>query len=297
MLDKRLSLSDKMFHIINYLFLFIFFAIVIIPILNVVASSISSPAAVVSRRVSIFPIDFTLDAYRYIFRSPRLIRGFLNTVFYTVAGTSINIALSIMAAYPIARKELKGRKIIIAIMFFTMLFSGGMIPTFLVVRDLGLFDTRWAMLLPGALSVWNVMIMRSFFQNTIPSELYESSAMDGASEMTILLKIVLPLSGPVIAVLTLFYAIGHWNSFFHGLIYLRSPDLLPLQVVLRNILTNAADMAELVEHITQAEVGRLALVEVLRYAIITAGTLPMVILYPFIQKYFTKGIMIGSIKG
>jgi len=297
MFDKRLTRSDRVFHFVNSILLFIFFAIVIVPILNVIASSVSSPAAVVSRRVSIFPVGFNLDAYTYIFRSQQLITGFLNTVFYTVVGTAINIAMSIMAAYPIARKELKGRKIIIAFMFFTMLFSGGMIPTFLVVRDLGLFDTRLAMLIPPAMSVWNVMIMRSFFQNTIPTELYESAAMDGCSEIKLLIRIVLPLSGPVIAVLTLFYAIGHWNAFFNGLIYLRSPELLPLQVVLRNILTNAASLAELVEHIPAADAGRLALVEVLRYAIITAGTLPMALLYPAIQKHFTKGIMIGSLKG
>lgn len=216
---------------------------------------------------------------------------------YTVTGTIINITLTMMAAYPLSRKELSGREVIIAFLFFTMIFEGGMIQTFLVVRDLGMYNTRWAMIIPTTLSVWNVMIAKSFFQNTFPSELYEAAEIDGCSELGIFLKIVLPLSGSIIAVLVLFYAVGHWNSYFNGLIYIKDKNLQPLQVVLRNILASTQYMSEMVDQMTTEQLNRLSLVEVMKYAIIVAGTLPVAILYPFIQKHFTKGIFIGSIKG
>jgi len=218
-------------------------------------------------------------------------------VLYTVTGTIINITLTMMAAYPLSRKELSGREVIIAFLFFTMIFEGGMIPTFLVVRDLGMYNTRWAMIIPTTLSVWNVMIAKSFFQNTFPSELYEAAEIDGCSELGIFLKIVLPLSGSIIAVLVLFYAVGHWNSYFNGLIYIKDKNLQPLQVVLRNILASTQYMSEMVDQMTTEQLNRLSLVEVMKYAIIVAGNLPVAILYPFIQKHFTKGIFIGSIKG
>ncbi|NLM10674.1 MAG: carbohydrate ABC transporter permease [Clostridiaceae bacterium] len=286
-----------MFNVIKSIYLIFAGLVVLFPLLNVVSSSLSEPAAVIGGRVTIFPIGINLEAYKYIFQSKDLITGFLNTVLYTVTGTIINITLTMMAAYPLSRKELSGREVIIAFLFFTMIFEGGMIPTFLVVRDLGMYNTRWAMIIPTTLSVWNVMIAKSFFQNTFPSELYEAAEIDGCSELGIFLKIVLPLSGSIIAVLVLFYAVGHWNSYFNGLIYIKDKNLQPLQVVLRNILASTQYMSEMVDQMTTEQLNRLSLVEVMKYAIIVAGNLPVAILYPFIQKHFTKGIFIGSIKG
>lgn len=294
----KLGKSDKVFHVLNYIFLLLALLSVLFPILNVIASSFSSPNAVVGGRVTIFPVELNFEAYKQVFQSNRIVRGFLNTVGYTVFGTMINIVLTIMIAYPISRKKIIGRKAIIGFLSFTMIFSGGMIPTFLVVNDLGLYDTFWALLIPNALSVWNVMIARSFFENTIPGELYEAAEIDGCSEIRMLFNIVLPLSTSVIAVLVLYYAIGHWNTYMSGLIYLKDPNLQPLQVVLRNILANTEQMREMVDQsMTGAQANVMAQVEVMKYAIIVAGTLPIAILYPFIQKHFTKGVMIGSVKG
>lgn len=301
MSDKRQNIinaqSDKLFTILNYIFLLICFLIVIFPLLNVVSQSLSSPRAVVSGEVWIWPVEPTLIAYKRILTSTDLLMGFYNSAFYTFFGTIINVTLTIMAAYPLSRKDFYGRQFIIAIFVFTMMFSGGMIPTYLLVRDLNMLDTRWAMIIPNALAVWNVMIARTFFQTTIPVDLYEAAELDGASDTKIITKIVLPLSTPVIAVLTLFYAVGHWNSYFSGLIYLNSKDLLPLQVVLRNILAHASVLEEMISAQTKEKTELLALVEVLKYAIIVFASIPVIILYPFIQKHFTKGIMIGSLKG
>jgi ABC-type glycerol-3-phosphate transport system permease component len=294
----KLSFSDRIFHLVNYIYLTIVFFVVLFPLINIVSQSLSSPGAVIAGKVFLWPVNFTLAAYKRIITNPDLIRGFLNSLFYTGFGTLLNVLLSIMAAYPLSRKDFYGWKIFIGLFVFTMLFRGGLIPSYMVVRALKLYNTRWAMILPSALSVWNVMLARTFFQNTIPTELYDAAEIDGASDFQVLVRVVLPLAAPIIAVLTLFYAVGHWNSFFHGLIYLRSKALLPLQVVLRNILANAEEIEAMVDvTLTANDAQVLALVEVLKYAIIVFASLPVLILYPFIQKYFVKGIMVGSLKG
>jgi ABC-type glycerol-3-phosphate transport system permease component len=213
------------------------------------------------------------------------------------AGTAINLFLTILCAYPLARKEFAGRNIFMLICSFTMMFGGGMIPTYLVVRNLGLIDTRWAMLLPGAMTVWNMILARTFFQNTIPAEMYESAELDGAGDTTILLRIVLPLSVPIIAVLTLFYAVGHWNSYFDAMLYLRTQGLFNIQLILRIAISNIAQILSNVSSDMSQQQKALALAEASKYVIIVISMLPVLIIYPFVQKYFIKGIMIGAIKG
>jgi ABC-type glycerol-3-phosphate transport system permease component len=294
----KLCAADRVFSFINYIFLTFAFLVVIFPLLNIVSQSLSSPGPVLAGRVLFWPMDFTLLAYEKIVSHPDLINGFLNSMFYTTAGTIVNVVLSIMAAYPLSRKDFHGRKFFIGMFIFTMLFSGGMIPTYLVVKSLGLYNTRLALILPNALTVWNVMLARTFFQNTIPGELYDAAEIDGASDFQVLGRVVLPLAVPIVAVLTLFYAVEHWNSFFNGLIYLRTKELLPLQVVLRNIMANAQELETMTSLTTgAADAQVLAIIEVLKYAIIVFASLPVLILYPFVQKYFVKGIMVGSLKG
>ena len=295
--NLRPGFSDRVFHVINYIYLFLALLIVLFPLINVVSQSLSSPNAVITGKVFLWPIEPTLDAYRRIFENNDLMMGFGNSIFYTVVGTSINLIMTIMAAYPLSKKDFYGKNVIIGIFVFTMMFNAGLIPNYLLIKSLGLYNTRWVMVIPNAMSVWNVMIARTFFKNTIPEDMCEAAELDGASDIETIISIILPLSTPIIAVLTLFYAVGHWNSYFSGLIYLQSKHLLPLQVVLRNILASTQIIEQMTGAITEEQAKSLALVEVLRYAIIVFASLPVIILYPFIQKYFVKGVMIGALKG
>lgn len=302
--DKKMSMkkikysgSDKIFYIINHTFLLFSLLIVLFPLLNVVAQSLSSSTAVITGKVLIWPVDFSLDAYKRIFNNSDLLKGFGNSLYYTLIGTIINVTLTVMAGYPLSKKDFYGKQYIIGAFIFTMIFNGGLIPSYLLVKDLGLYNTRWAILIPNAMSVWNVMIARTFFQNTIPDELCESAEIDGASDIRIIMSMILPLSKPIIAVLTLFYAVDHWNAYFNAMIYLQDKNLLPLQVVLRNILADAKMIEEMANIVNEQQSNSLALVEVLKYAIIVFASIPVLLLYPFVQKYFTQGIMIGSLKG
>lgn len=293
----KYSGTDKIFYFVNHTFLLFALLIVLFPLLNVVAQSFSSPNAVITGKVLIWPVDFSLDAYKRIFNNSDLIMGFGNTLFYTFFGTIVNVLLTVMAGYPLSKKDFYGKQVIIAAFIFTMIFNGGLIPTYLLVKNLGLYNTRWAIIIPTAMSVWNVMIARTFFQNTIPDELCESAEIDGASDFRIIVSMILPLSKPIIAVLTLFYAVDHWNEFFNPMIYLQTKSLLPLQVVLRNILADAKMIEEMANIVNEQQQNSLALVEVLKYAIIVFASIPVLLMYPFVQKYFTQGIMIGSVKG
>lgn len=291
------SKGDNVFYFINYIFLAFCFLMILFPLMNVVSSSLSSPNALIAGKVVIFPVEFNLNAYKNIVTNSDLINGYLNSIYYTVVGTSLNIVLTIMCAYPLSRKDFCGRNIITGILVFTMIFNGGLIPTYLLVKDLHLYDTRWALIIPGAMSVWNVMIARNFFQTTIPTELIEAAEIDGASDFKVIGSVILPLSAPIIAVLTLFYAVGHWNSYFGGLIYLKTRSLFPLQVVLRNILSNAQVIQDMAGIPTAEQLNMLSMVEVLKYAIIVFASVPVILLYPLVQKHFVKGIMVGSLKG
>ncbi|WP_239634832.1 carbohydrate ABC transporter permease [Paenibacillus sp. H1-7] len=288
--------SDKMFTIINYTILSLFLITIMYPLIYIVSASISSSEAVISGAVWLWPIDPTLDGYSAVFKHKLIWSGFMNSIFYTVAGTAINVVMTILAAYPLSRKDFYGKNVFMFLFVFTMMFSGGLIPTYLVVKDLGLLNTTWSMLLPGALGVWNMIITRTYFQTTIPDELLEASQLDGCTDFQFIWKIVLPLSGPIIAVITLFYAVGHWNSYFNALIYLKNQNLYPLQLVLRDILVqNDVDLNMLMDVAEQAK--REGLRELLKYSLIVVATVPLLVVYPFVQKYFVKGVMIGSLKG
>ena len=222
--------------------------------------------------------------------------GFANSVYYAVVGTALNIVLTVMAAYPLSRKDFYGRNVFMVYFTITMLFGGGLVPTYLLVKSLGLINTRAAMIVPGAMAVWNMIIARTYFQNNVPSELYESAELDGAGDIRILVSIVLPLCRPIVAVLGLFYAVGHWNSYFDALLYLKSARLFNLQVVLRDALSSIGSLNSMVD-VTTDTLRVAALIEAMKYAIIVLAIVPVLLAYPFVQRYFIKGIMIGSLKG
>lgn len=291
------SRSDVIFHVCNTILLLLCFIIVAVPLLNVLASSLSTPNAVVTGKVGIWPVGWNIDAYIQIFQSRMLLTGYANSILYTVVGTIINIVMTVMAAYPLAIKKFVGRNVFTGLFVFTMIFSAPLIPTYLNIRDLGLIDSMWALVLPGAISVYNMIIARTYFQNSIPEEMLEAAGLDGANDTQILLRLVLPLSKSIIAVLTLYYAVSHWNSYFDPYIYLNSEEKFTLQVVLRNIMSTAAALQEMTDTISADQSQRAALIEVLKYAIIVFGSLPVILLYPFVQKHFVKGVMIGSLKG
>ncbi|MHA7966558.1 carbohydrate ABC transporter permease [Paenibacillus sp. CAU 1782] len=290
------SFGDRIFNLVILVFLWTALIVVAYPLLYIISASMSSAQAVVSGKVWLFPVDFTLDGYKAIWSNAQFITGFINSLIYLAAGTAINITLTVMAAFPLSRREMMGRNGIMAIFVFTMLFSGGLIPTYLLVKDLYLLDTRWAMLLPVALSVWNVIITRTYFQTTIPNELYEAAQIDGCNDFRFLLRIVLPLSAPILAVMVLYYGVGHWNSYFQALIYLKSQHLQPLQIVLRNILIlNQMDQSMMQNfEVLQRKQG---IADIIKYAVIVVASVPMLLIYPFVQRYFVRGVMIGAIKG
>lgn len=290
------SWADRTFSVVNTLLLIFALLIVALPILYVIAQSLSSPQEVIAGRVLFWPRRITLIAYKEIFRSKMLLSGYKNSILYTFTGTVVNVVMTVVCAYPLSRKDFVGRKQIMRLFVFTMIFSAPLIPSFINVRNLGMLNSIWAIIIPGAISAYNMVIARTFFMSNIPDEMIEAADLDGASDMQILIRLVLPLSKAVIAVLVLFYAVGHWNSYFDAFIYLSSEDKLPLQVILRNILANAKMIEEMADA-TVEQSERMALVEVLKYAVIVFGSLPVLILYPFVQKYFVKGIMIGSVKG
>lgn len=292
----RDSFGDRLFLLGIYIFLTLLLLTVLYPLIYIFSSSFSSPRAVVSGQVWLLPVEFNLKAYKSIFQSSQLMYGYYNTIIYTVFGTLINLLFTVLLAYPLSVKNFYGRGFIMILLMITMFFNGGLIPTYLLVKDLEMLDTRWAMWLPGALSVFQVIVARTFFQSSIPSELAEAAQIDGCRDTRYLISIVLPLSKPILAVLTLMYAVGHWNAYFDALIYLRSEKLFPLQYVLRNLLIlNAADPEMLAN--TAGKMREQGFEQALKYALIVVASVPVLIMYPFVQKHFVKGVMIGSLKG
>ena len=293
---ERKSAGERGFYLCNSLILLTAFLIVAAPLLNVIASSFSTPGAIIRGEVGFWPVGFNLDAYKQIMSSKMLLTGYKNSIIYTVVGTAINILMTVLAAYPLSVKDFCGRKVITALFVFTMIFTAPLIPTYLNIQALGLLDSIWAMVLPGAISVYNLIIARTFFQNSISEEMLDAARIDGADDITIMIKMVLPLSKSIIAVLVLYYAVYHWNSYFDAYIYLTTESKLTLQVVLRNIMSTAAGLQEMAS-VTADQSQRAAMIEVLRYAIIVFVSLPVIALYPFVQKHFVKGVMIGAVKG
>ena len=286
---------DRVFSYLNYIILAVVVVLILLPLIFIVSASFSSPQAVIAGRVTLFPVDFSLEGYKAIFEHSKVWTGFANSLIYTVFGTLFNVVMTIIAAYPLSRQDLVGRRLVTLMFIFTMLFSGGLIPTYMVVRDLGLLNTRWAMILPTGIGVFNLLITITFFRTTIPPELIEASRIDGADDFKTFFRIILPLARPIIAVLALFYAVSHWNSYFNALIYLKDQELFPLQIVLREILIlNSVDASMLID--VEDLVAREGLRELLKYSLIIVASVPVLLIYPFVQKHFIKGMMIGSVK-
>jgi putative aldouronate transport system permease protein len=287
--------ADRAFDIMNYVLLTVCFLLVAYPLYFIVIASISDPVDVNSGRVILYPVRATLDGYRRILDYKSFFTGYRNTVVYTLVGTLVNMVLTVPAAYALSRKDLVGRNVFMMLIAFTMIFSAGLIPTYLFVRDLNLIDTMWALILPGAVSTWNLIVARTFFQQTIPDDLLEAAQLDGATNAQFFIRIVLPLSKSILAVLVLFYAVSHWNSYQNALYYITSDDKRPLQLVLRSILfeNTMGDMVEDAANLAaQQRLG-----DLLKYGIIIASSLPLLVLYPFLQRYFIQGVMIGAVKG
>lgn len=287
---------DRIFYFFTYLILSIVLLLVAYPLYFVVISSISDPVAVANGGVRWFPVGINFDGYAMVFARNDVVRGFLNSLMYTVIGTAINVFVTIPAAYSMSRPDLRGKKIITIYFMLTMFVSGGLIPTYLVVQDLHMIDSVWSLVLPGALSVYNLIVAMTFFRNTIPMELLEAAKIDGCSNFHFFFRIALPLSSAIIAIMVLYYGVGHWNSYFNALIYMTTPEKWPLQLVLRTILVQNAAQNEMVKDVETLQRQQM-LVELMKYSLIIISSAPILFVYPFIQKHFVKGVMIGSLKG
>lgn len=295
----RRSYSDKIFDIVNVIVMLILLVIFTWPLWFVVIASFSDPNEVWLGNVLLLPKKITLIAYEELLEYSSIWTGYKNTIFYTVVGTLVNLVMTVCAAYPLSRKDFVPRNFFMIMFMITMYFSGGLIPTYLVVNKLHLLNTRWAMIIPGACSIYNVIITRTYFMNSIPHELQEAATLDGANSFQYLIRVVLPLSKPIMAVIGLYYAVGHWNDFYTALIYLNSEKLLPLQSFLRDLLMRAqTTMNVTMSGMDAATIeAKMKLSQTLKYSVIIVSTVPVLCIYPFIQKYFVKGVMIGSVKG
>lgn len=287
------NLGSRLFDMANYAFLLLLGLLTVVPFLYMVLGSFAAPEEYAKQGIVLIPTQFSLSAYTYIFSTDTIMRSLLNTVIITIAGTFINIVFTSLMAYPLSRKELLGRRPVMLLIIFSMLFSGGMIPTFLIVKALGLTNTLWSLLLPGAISAFNLIILKNFFQQ-MPEGLEESAKIDGCNDMMILFRIILPLSMPAIATFSLFYAVGHWNSFFSAILYINDTTKWPIQVLLRQVVIMSeggiGDSSQVNEAVALPP-------QSLKMAVITVSTLPILIVYPFLQKHFAKGVLLGSVKG
>ncbi|MBM7569321.1 carbohydrate ABC transporter permease [Paenibacillus sacheonensis] len=292
---------DKIFLICNYIYVFLAFLIVFYPLVYMVSASISDPKLVGSGEMWLWPRGITFDGYRRVFENTNIWVGYKNTIVYTVIGTLINLAVTLPAAYALSRKDFVGRNLFMGLFMVTMFFGGGLVPTYLLIKKLHLINTIGAIVLPSAASIWNIIVARTFFQSTLPRELQEAAQIDGCTNMRLFLKIILPLSMPIIAVMALFYGVGNWNSYFSAMIYLNEQSKYPLQLVLRQILVlqemaaqggGAMDASTASALNSKAEIAALV-----KYAVIIVATVPVIAIYPFLQRYFVQGVMIGSVKG
>ncbi|APO47444.1 carbohydrate ABC transporter permease [Paenibacillus sp. FSL H7-0942] len=288
------SPAGKVFDIFNYVMLGILGILTVLPFLYIIGNSFATEAEITERSFFLIPKVFSFSAYEYIFSSSTIFRSIGVSIFITVAGTLVNLFFTLTMAYPLSRSDFWGRNVMMNMVIFSMLFGGGMIPTYLVIRGLGLLDSYWALMLPGAISAFNLIVVKNFFQQ-MPPGLEEAARIDGCSDLGVLWRIVLPLSKPVIATFALFYAVGHWNNFFSALLYISDSDKWPLQVMLRQIVllsqASVGDMANMDPNFVQPPE------QSIKMAVIVVGTIPILLVYPFLQKHFAKGVMLGSIKG
>lgn len=288
---KYMSKGEKVMSVVNVTVLTLFALACILPFINIIATSFASTKEIIEKDFILFPTTFSLNAYRYILSTPTIFRSVGVSVGVTVVGTVVSMIFTSLMAYGLSRRYLIGRSFFNFLVVFTMLFSGGMIPSFLVIKNLGLINSYWAMILPGCVSAMNMIIMRNFFQ-ALPTSLEESAKMDGASDLTVFLKVMLPLALPSIATISLFYAVGYWNSFTSALLYILDSKKWPLQVLLRQIIIMSSGV--------EADASSVDIIppsESIKMAVIVIATVPMLMVYPFIQKYFVKGALIGSVKG
>ena len=292
---QKLSLSDRLILNSGYILLGIFLLAIIVPLIYVIVASFMDPVVLSSEGITFDFSKWSLEGYKRVLKDDMLLRGFLNSVFYSVSYAVISVAVTLMAAYPLSKEEFVGRKFVNTLYVITMFLGGGLIPTYLLIDKLNLLNTVWAILLPGAINVWNIMLAKTYFK-TLPRELREASAIDGASEIKHFFKIVLPVSKPIIAVLMLYQFVGQWNSYFDAMIYIDDANLQPLQLVIRSILIQNAPSTGMIADIQSiSEMSKIS--ELLKYSTIVVSSLPLLVMYPFFQKYFDKGIMVGSIKG
>ncbi len=296
-MKKKKITQDKVVYFINYVLLALLLVIVLYPIIYIISCSFSSGSALMAGRVRLLPVEFTFDSYKAVFKYQSIWSGYKNSVIYTIVGTLISIVFTLFAAYPLSRDDFRGQKLFTGLFLFTMMFSGGLIPTYLLVRNLKLVDTMWSIVLPGAVSAYNMIVARTFFKQTIPKELMEAAEMDGCSDFKFFSRIVIPLSTPIVAVLCLWVAVSLWNSYFNPMIYINSEDKYPLQLVLRRILLMSQVNLNSSSVDPQVIAKNQYLSEMLKYGTIIISTLPLMVIYPFVQKYFVKGVMIGSVKG
>lgn len=292
------SASDRVLNTVLTVIFTIFLLIILYPLIYVVSSSFSSGDAVSSGRVLLWPVEPTLFGYQLVFKNKAVWTGYTNTIIYTFVGTTLNLVLNVMCAYPLSRKNFQGRNLYMLFFMIPMFFSGGLIPNYILITKLGLINNRWAIILSGGLSIFNMIMMRTFFQNSIPGELHEAAKIDGITDIGYLLKIVLPLSKPIIAVIILYYMVGHWNSYFTEMMYLRDREKYPIQLILRSILSTASIDPSDMQGVDGEQLAQMiGAADVLKYGLIVISTVPILCVYPFIQKYFEKGVMVGSVKG
>jgi len=293
---KPSSLDDRILYFATDFFLFALLIAVAYPIIYVISCSFSSGRAVSAGMVLLWPVEPSITGYKIVLSYRSVWTGFANSIFYTVVGTMLNMFLSIILAYPLSRPNYQGRKAVLKLLTVAMMFVPGIIPKYLLMSNLNLTNTRWALILAGAISIYNTMIIRSYFQSSIPGELIEAARLDGCSELRTLWSVVLPLSKAVMAVVTLYYAVGHWNSYFAAMLYLRDRELLPLQIILRDILASSKiDVSEITDPELLAEMAGAA--DLIKYSLIVISSAPIIAMYPFVQKFFEKGVMVGSVKG
>jgi ABC-type glycerol-3-phosphate transport system permease component len=294
---KRLSFADRIFQIVCFAYLFIAGLIVAYPMLYIVACSFSSTNAIVQGKVFLWPVEFQFGSYKTVLTYPLLMSGFLNSIFYAAGSTVVTVSLIFLAAYPMSRKDMPGRKLLLAFFIVTMYFSGGMIPGYMLMRNLHLLGSRWVLIIGAGFSCYNMIIVRSYFRNSLPSGLLDAAHIDGCGDAAFFFRIALPLATPVLAVMVLFNVVGSWNSYFGGMLYLSRSDTFNFQMILRDILFVAQIPPEMVQTIDPERLAEsYNLLQQIKYSVLVVGAAPMMILYPFIQKYFIRGIMIGSLK-
>ena len=292
--------SDVIYDTILFILLSLVFLVVAYPLYFVIISSVSDPIAVSNGEVTFYPIGFTLDGYREVFKTNTVVRGFLNSLLYTVCGVSVNLLVTLPTGYALSRKDFALKKFVTFFYMLTMFIGGGMMPTYLIVKQTGLLNSMWALIIPGAMGVYNMIVARTFFVTTLPVELLEAAKLDGCGNTRFFFHIVLPLSGAITAILVLYYGQGHWNSYFSALLYINDREKWPLQLELRNILllnTNTMTKEFITEEMRKEQARREALANMMKYSLIIISSIPMLIVYPFVQKHFVKGVMIGSLKG